>query len=210
MAARFALARAPEHAWPDPWVSPYRLLWGAAYSIGTAECSIMGGDLGDIPLDLSPHLKAAVDYSDELPWFRKWEASYLLTNAIFRVAAAAEKICYLVDPGLKGYRRALWKAAADRDSVLSERLPKAHDLLGPMDGVTDRTGYLHTQRDAFPALSTVASPLMCAFMQTDRDKHVAYSPLKELGFDKALAAGAFVEACELWDHAVVAMKPGSA
>jgi hypothetical protein len=170
----------------------------------------MGGNFGDIPLDLSPYLKAAVDHNDQLPWFQKWEASYLLTNAIFRVAAAAEKTCYLVDPALEDDRGNLWPAAAAKKFALAERLPKTHELLGKMPKREARPAYLQAQRDVFPALLMVASPLMCAFMQTDRDKHVAYHPLKELGFEQALATGAFFEACDLWDGAVAAMKPSSA
>jgi hypothetical protein len=49
-------------------VSPYRLLFGAAYSVGVAEGSLADtiGDAAEVPLDLSYALKA-VPYA-ELPW----------------------------------------------------------------------------------------------------------------------------------------------
>ena len=93
----------------------------------------------------------------------------MFTNAIYRVAAASEKICYLADPGLRGDRRRLWDAAVSATSALSEKLPKV-------------------------------------YIQTDIDKHVAYRPLKELLFDGTLAAGAFLEACDLWDAAIDAER----
>ena len=80
----------------EEWVSPYRLLWGAAYSIGIAERSMMhiGGPEMVIPPDLASHLKTAVEDERTVSWFPLWHASHILTNAIYRVAAAAEKICF--------------------------------------------------------------------------------------------------------------------
>jgi hypothetical protein len=58
---------------------------------------------------------------------------------------------------------------------------------------------------------TVTLPLVCAFIQTDIDKHVASKPLKPLLFESTLAAGAFPEASALWDAAIDAERgPGSA
>lgn len=203
---RFQRASVPDPQLPNEWVSPYRLLFGAAYSVGIAEKSLARrtGEAIEVPLDLSSALKAAVQDDGErtVPWFHFWKASYMLTNAIYRVAAAAEKICYLASPGLQGERRRLWPAAATRTSALSKKLPKAHELLGKMPSGKERVAYLRAQREAFPGSMTVALPLVCAFIQTDIDKHVAYRPLKELLFDGTLAAGAFLEACDLWDAAI--------
>ena len=58
----------------------------------------------------------------------------------------------------------------------------------------ERAGYLRAHREAFPGSMTVPLPLMCAFIQTDIDKHIAYKPLKPLLFEGTLAAGAFLEA----------------
>ncbi len=201
----FTRVRVPEPQLPDEWVSPYRLLFGAAYSVGVAERSLATrtGEASEVPHDLSSSLTGAVrDEERTVPWLHFWKASFMLTNAIYRVAAAAEKICYLADPGLQEDRRRLWEAAATRTSALSVKLPKAHDLLGKMPSRRGRAVYLRAQRESFPGSMTVALPLVCAFIQTDIDKHVAYRPLKELLFDNTLAAGAFLEACELWDAAI--------
>ena len=55
-------------------------------------------------------------------------------------------------------------------------------------------------------LAGVTLPLVCAFIQTDIDKHVAYKPLKPLLFEGTLAAGAFLEACDLWDASIDAER----
>jgi len=202
VAARFGKARPPEPAWPDPWVSPYRLLWGAAFSIGTAEPLLMSGASGDIPLDLSPALTVAVEHPGELPWFHKWEASYLLTNAIFRVAAAAEKICGLATDRPDDIRVWLAPEARRADSRLSTTLPLAHALLKGIPNKDSRGAYLRGQREEFFTKGKPPTPpLVCAFLQTDTDKHVPYAPLKELSFDSTLAATSFLEACDLWDAA---------
>jgi hypothetical protein len=56
------------------------------------------------------------------------------------------------------------------------------------------------REDLLPGRTTL--PLVCAFIQTDTDKHVAYVPRKDLMFDDHLATGAFLAACDLWDAAV--------
>lgn len=48
-----------------------------------------------IPPGLALHLKTAVEDERTVSWFPLWHASYMLTDAIYRVAAAAEKICFL-------------------------------------------------------------------------------------------------------------------
>jgi hypothetical protein len=210
LADRFRRARTPERL-PREWVSPYRLLFGAIYSIGTAEKSIAGDPpaLDDIPLDLSASLDAAVHHQEDLPWFRVWHASYMLTSAIFRVAAAAEKTCSLAVPELER-REDLWREARQADSRLSMKLPRARVLLGQMPKRREtRSRFLQAQRGAFPVSQTVALPLVCAFAQTDRDKHVPYSPGKELAFEHALATLALREACDLWDDAVDAERGGA-
>jgi hypothetical protein len=206
---RFTQVPVPDDQLPGEWLSPYRLLWGAAYSIGIAERSLAGSaaELVHIPVDLSSSLNSAVHHSDDLPWFGIWHASYMLTSAIFRVAA--EKICHLAAPELDDDRQKLWTDAANADSRLSKKVPRAHELLGKqmrMPKRKDRPGYLQAQREEFASSQKVALPLMCAFMQTDRDKHVACSPLKELRFEHVLATNAFLEACDLWGAAVDAER----
>ena len=207
---RFGQIRVPDEHLPGEWVSPYRLLFGAAYSIGAAERSLASrtGEATEVPVDLSSSLNGAIqDEGRTIAWLHFWRASYMLTNAIYRVAAAAEKICYPADPGLRGDRRRLWDAAVSATSALSEKLPKVYDLLGKMPrGRPARAAYLRAQRETFPGPMTVALPLVCAFIQTDIDKHVAYRPLKELLFDGTLAAGAFLEACDLSDAAIDAER----
>ena len=141
---RFGQIRVPDEHLPGEWVSPYRLLFGAAYSIGAAERSLASrtGEATEVPVDLSSSLNGAIqDEGRTIAWLYFWRASYL-----------------------------------------------------------------RAQRETFPGPMTVALPLVCAFIQTDIDKHVAYRPLKELRFDGTLAAGAFLEACDLWDAAIDAER----
>jgi len=55
----------------------------------------MGGPEMVVPSDLASHLKTAVEDERIASWFPLWHASYMFTNAIYRVAAAAERICFL-------------------------------------------------------------------------------------------------------------------
>jgi hypothetical protein len=195
---------------PEEWLSPYRLLWGAAYSIGKAEQSAALATDVPVPPDLSTSLAPAVQRGgDELPWFHRWKASYLLTNAIFRNAAAAEKICFLTAGQTEWRREDLWTAMKKPGSDLSKKLPQAYHLLRHMPArLTNRARYLKRQREVFQMKGRLPRPLICAFIQTDTDKHVPYPPLKELFFDFTLASGSFLEACELWDGAVNAERGG--
>jgi len=207
---RFGKTRTP-NGLSDDWLSPYRLLWGAAYSIGRAKRSTTGmsdGAGADIPQDLSSSLKEIVKATDEhpFPWFHFWNTSYMLTNAIYRIAAASEKSCCLAAQHPEGDRQWLWEAVKEADSALSKKIPKAHELLGEMPTRKNRATFLQAQREGFPADLKVTLPLVCAFIQTDIDKHVAYKPLKQLAFDFTLATQSFLEACDLWDAAVVAAR----
>src|SRR5262245_39097043 len=119
LSERFGSARKVDRL-PEEWVSPYRLLWGAAYSIGIAEKSMvnMAGHGVLVPPDLAPHLKTAIEDERTVSWFPLWHASYMLTNAIYRVAAAAEKICYLAAQQPQEERRWLWDAVRNQGSPL--------------------------------------------------------------------------------------------
>jgi len=75
----------------------------------------------------------------EIPWLHFWKASYMLTNAIYRIAAAAEKTCYLAAPDLDGRRQQLWESVRAPTSALSSKLPRAHELLGQMPSQTRST-----------------------------------------------------------------------
>lgn len=149
---RFRRVSTPDRL-PDEWVSPYRLLWGAAYSVGIAENALeneSGADFA-LPLDLSSSLKLAVEGNDadSISWLPRWRASYMLTNAVFRVAAATEKICYLADPDLQWDRGKLWDALRNPNSSLSTKVPIAPKLLGHMPSLKDRASYLDGQREVF-------------------------------------------------------------
>jgi hypothetical protein len=208
VAARFEKTQPPDQL-PETWLSPYRLLWGAAYAIGTAERS--RGGWGEVPLDLSPFLRGAVERPEDstMPWLPFWRDSFMLTNAIYRIAASAEKVCGLVTGRTEEIRAWLWDEARTTTSCLSKALPLAHGLLKDMPPKKDhaRRAYLHAQRETFRASGQPPTPpLVCAFIQTDTDKHVPYGPLKELMFDRALAITSFLEACDLWDAAADASR----
>src|SRR5262249_695940 len=142
VAAQFGSMHPPDSGPEDPWLSPYRLLFGAAYSMGRVEPLIEIGDLGPIPSDLSHDLKLAVPHSAESPCFPKGAASFLLTNGIFRVAAGAEKICSLFEPSLEEGRRALWTAVKQPTTAFSKKLPKAYELVGGTSRRSERKAHL--------------------------------------------------------------------
>ena len=85
-AVRFQMARVPDRL-PAEWISPYRLLFGTAYSVGAAESVLTIGsrDIVSLPSDLSSSLKAAVSGAEEyvIPWLHFWKASNMLTSAIY-------------------------------------------------------------------------------------------------------------------------------
>jgi hypothetical protein len=106
-------------------------------------------------------------------------------------------------------REAMRRQSGPTRLMRTPRFLRAHELLGQqmrMPKCKDRAGHLQAQREEFASSQKVALPLMCASMQTDRDKHVAYSPLKELRFEHVLATNAFLEACDLWGAAVDAER----
>lgn len=120
---------------PEVWLSPYRLLGGSAFAIATAERVLNGPDPDpvDIPNEWWQSLQDAATNTGTNPvWFDTWHASFMLTNAIFRVAAAAEKTCYLVGDLQEPSRKQLWKAVRDQDSTLCLRVPAARRALGQM------------------------------------------------------------------------------
>lgn len=193
---------------PTEWESPYRLLAGAAYSIGLAEgLSDGGGLLPPIDANWWPALESSANTKEittQSPdWFPTWFGSYALTNSIFRVAAATEKMAYLVGELGQRDRKFFWRAVRQARSTLSLRVPAAHRFLGQMPSSRKkRAGRLGRIRTAFASFGTLKLPLMCAFIQTDIDKHVPYQPLKRLPFDRLLATKSLEQASEIWNQAV--------
>jgi hypothetical protein len=190
------------------WESPYRLLAGAAYSIGLAEGIADSGDpLPSVDADWWATLEASANNKiiDKLcpEWMANWFASFTLTNAIFRVAAATEKLCYLVGDLGQRDRKFLWKAVRQKKSHLSVRVPAAHQALGQMpDSRKKRADKLKRIRGAFAKYNQLTLPLLCAFIQTDIDKHVPYQPIKRLAFDRLLATESLKQASKIWNEAM--------
>lgn len=196
---------------PEPWTSPYRLLGGAAFSIGLAHQFLSGPNPGSvaIPDDWWSTLEHHATQNQLTlgkatpPWLRIWGASYMLTNAIFRIAAAVEKTCYLVGQLPENTRKQLWKAIHDNQSLLSKRLPTARKALRQMPGPhAARNQYLQRSRQGFQQTRKLRYPLLHAIIQTDIDKHVAYKPAKELQYERTLATNAFIQATHIWNEAV--------
>src|SRR5688572_8434797 len=77
------------------WESPYRLLAGAVYSL---SCASTFGESKTLTFEW-PKINAAIEagnqWSINNSWGQTWLASYFITNGIFRIAAAAEKLCSL-------------------------------------------------------------------------------------------------------------------
>lgn len=198
------------------WESPYRLLAGAAYSIGCAYCLYQKPGINPT-FPLSPdwrdvllgRAKTASLDEGEPHWWPVWAASYMLTNAIFRVAAATEKILGLIGNDLSNGRDVMGKLKASSTVAAGVDLPKAHEYLrhyparekGASDPHAKRKKLLHDQRENYDRNRVIDSPLVCAIIQHDSDKHVPYPPEKDLDFDFELAVSAFNQACDVWDEA---------
>jgi len=212
---KFIQARPPKTA-SDPWHSPYMLLGGALFSMGCANTD-ENRSLDTVMFDIDPgtwdevydQVRTFKIDPASTPWIPIWYASYMLTNALFRISAAAEKICYLCGADSKGGRPALWKVIAKADSVLNRNLPALSGYLGKMPGTwIERAEQLRKMREHYQNSGKVEAPLMHVIIQADTDKHVPYRPVKEIGFEWELAIGGFVEALDLWKQAVEAHEAG--
>jgi hypothetical protein len=198
------------------WESPYRLLAGAAYSIGSAHFLYnkpginptfpLSHDWRDI---LLANARNATLSAEAPPWWPVWTASYMLTNAIFRIAAATEKILGLVARCQGSGRKVLGMLRKSKNIGAGIQLQKAFDYLhaypllkkGEADPHVNMKKLLADQRMQFQTYRTIDFPLVGAIIQHDSDKHVPYPPIKDLSFDFALSTNAFYQACDVWDEA---------
>lgn len=191
------------------WESPYRLLGGAFYSLG---CGLrLAGSPStkfevSLPQDWRETLeKMAGDQSTEVlaEWWDVWSASYMLTNAIFRIAAATEKATGLIgdspDDGRNVFSQLQTLGLTNSYAIL-KNWPTGKGSRPKKKAI------LKSARDSFAPGTSILDPLLCAIIQTDNDKHSPYPPVKDLNFDSTLASSAFVQACDVWDEIVVAAK----
>ncbi len=133
----------------------------------------------------------------------------MLTNAIFRVAAATEKILGLIGDNSGNGRDILAKLRTSKSIAVGIELPKAHEHLHRYparekrvpDPNTKRKKFLADQRKLYEQSKSIDAPLVAAIIQHDSDKHVPHPPIKDLGFDFELAVGSFRQACDVWDEA---------
>jgi hypothetical protein len=203
IADRFQEFAAPPDSPPDgsPWTSPYRLLAGAAYSIGCFTALPGHDEAGFDWLDLRRAIEAQSWWRINNTWGDRWQSSYLLTNAIFRVAASVEKMCYLTHN--HGAIRGEIRRALRERHPLSERAPSLRSFLGPWPTHTRpqaRDAFLRNARQGDRPGRRIPHPLLCCIMQTDQDKHVPYAPIKSLEFDFKIATEGFMEACQVWEE----------
>lgn len=210
---RFRRARKPRNLHLN-WQSPYRLLGGAAFSIGRAY-AVRPSAGSNPPSEVSSEwweiLSTASRDERSVPsgnaWWRTWYTSFMLTNSIFRIASATEKTLCL-SQGVTDSGRDLLVTARRPNSALSLSFPRAHQLLRaiPSRNNERRDEFLLQARNRFLPGRPIAHPLVCVIIQADTDKHIPSPPLKELGFDFALAMEGFMEACELWDDAATSAR----
>jgi len=203
IADRFQQYTAPPDPPPDgsPWTSPYRLLAGAAYSIGSFTALPEIDEAGFDWADIRKAIESRSWWRINDTWGTRWQSSYLLTNAIFRVAAAFEKMC-VVTMATQGIRTEIRRAVAGTHT-LSAKAPSIQKFLAPWPSCylpPDTAAYLKTaRRDDRPGRA-IPHPLLCCIMQTDQDKHVPYRPIKSLDFDFKMATDGFMEACQIWEE----------
>lgn len=209
ISARFETIRMEEGT-PHTWESPYRLLGGAAYSIG---CALAASNLvghSSVPDQLPPswwklvrsQVESGSPITENERWIHIWSASYMLTNAMFRIAAATEKVLSLVS-NRPNNGRSTFGDLRNSGSTISQRVPTAHKYLNmlPSSEGNLREEFLRQARASFNG-GDVGGALACIFMQTDEDKHVPYKPLKQLPFEFAMTTQGFVQACEIFDEAI--------
>jgi len=212
---RFIHAR-PKVNVPDGWQSPFMLLGGALFSMGCANTD-PNMSIDNVMYDMEPGTwndvfdqvrQFAID-PDSDRWIHLWYSSYMLTNGLFRIAAATEKICTLCSPEKKSGRQGMWVQIKDPGSALNRALPAARGFLGEMPKTWDERGQvLRDMRAQHDVTGKVDHPLMYTVIQADTDKHVPYRPVKEIRFEWQLAIGGFVEALTLWEQALKAHETG--
>lgn len=197
------------------WESPYRLLGGALYSIRRGIKS--KGSARDVPLPkplpdnwidiLLRHTAHGITVGKDERWVHIWAASYMFTNAVYRIASATEKVVGLA-AGKPGKGRDVIGAFKDAKKGTPKGLEKARQFLTELPRsdkhatdkvLKERTKLLEGARANFPKPFPA---LVCAIIQTDSDKHEPEHPRKELEFDCALATNSFLEACTVFDQAV--------
>jgi hypothetical protein len=199
-----------ENVKPPPsgsdWENPYRLLAGAAFSIGIHEALGLGVDKSFHWKKLRQSIESGKWWTIDAHWGATWFSSHVLTNALFRIAAAAEKVCYIVDTTpkkeRKNIRTAIRKAIQPPKHPLSDAIPQLRTFLLPWLSTLsypDVKAFLEVRRLAFQTTQAIDFPLLCTIFQTDQDKHAPFAPTKELAFFRALATGGFHQACEVYD-----------
>jgi hypothetical protein len=176
-------------------------LAGAAYSIGSFESLTGPDEAGFDWLDIRKAVESKSWWKINDTWGTRWQSSYLLTNAIFRVAASFEKMCVLTLPS--GRIRDEIRLAVNQKHALSQKAPSIQKFLAPWpknSAPKDRDTFLKDARRNDRPGRAVQFPLLCCIMQTDQDKHVPYAPIKALGFDIKIATDGFMEACQIWEE----------
>jgi hypothetical protein len=203
IADRFQEFAAPPDPTPDgsQWTSPYRLLAGAAYSIGSFTALPGTDEAGFDWADIRKSIEARTWWRINNTWGDRWQSSYLLTNAIFRVAASFEKMCVLT-MATQGIRTEIRRAVAGTHT-LSAKAPSIHKFLLPWPSnylPADAGAFLRAARQSDRPGRAIPHPLLCCIMQTDQDKHVPYAPIKSLEFDFKIASDGLMEACQIWEE----------
>jgi len=197
------------------WESPYRLLGGALYSIhrgykskDAANDVIFPDQLPENWLDvLLQHTTHGSNLGENNDWIHIWAASYMFTNAVYRIASATEKIAGLAG-GKPGRGREVIGELKDPNKPTPLGLEKARTYLKDLP-CSDRYATPNSPRERAELLDKARNgtlhpipALVCAIIQADGDKHMPEYPRKELEFDCALAMDAFLEACDIFRQAL--------
>ncbi len=199
----------------EEWEGSYRLLGGALYSIrrgltsrDSARDILFPSPLPDTWVDLLfRHIEHGIRVGKGERWIHIWAASYMFTNAFYRIASATEKIAGLV-AGRSGDGREVIGELKDPNKRIPPGLSKAYEYLEglpPSDKYSDGSGIKERAKLLADARKNYPKPfpaLVCAIIQADSDKHTPERPRKELEFDCRMAMESFLQVCEVFDEAI--------
>lgn len=185
------------------WASPYLLLLGADYSIRCADYirtrNEPRNDKGRVSF-----LRQVVEAGRGLDIDAHWGQSHFLSNAVFRIASAVEKMLMLLDP--KKNTPNLFQELFDVNSKLGVAFSTSRrHLKNWQANRNQRDAFLESSRKSFAAngILDAGSGLVCCLHQWDVLKHRPFAPeanpvVRDVEWYWAIAASGFEQATEMF------------
>lgn len=179
------LDRLPEPDYLDHWNNPRLLLIGAGYATGCARVVLKSNSAHVSRIEQSPLITTIAEAVSSRRWWEvdpHWLATHFLTNAVYRVCSATEKLVALI-LGLKpnqDSRRKLWELALElgpskhSGDLLIRRFLGTHKLKQRWSVYHT---YLDNEADEFTDEVKAPYPLLSCIYQADADKHRLGPPM---------------------------------